>query len=200
MTLRNTHGIQARTIAGRAIAGDATATPARRRARTLRTVGLLGATLQRSSGNRQTSLRLPDAAEQRQRAERHQPADDVHELGADVVAPRRTARRRTRRRTRAPPASTPRRPRHPLIVTTSQAGTISDTNGSWRPAIALSVVAGNAGDGRERQDRRADRAEGDRRRVGDEREAGGVERREAEPHQQRRADRDRACRTRTRPR
>ena len=28
--------------------------------------------------------------------------------------------------------------RHPLIVTTSHAGTMIDTGGSWRPAIALS--------------------------------------------------------------
>ncbi len=37
---------------------------------------------------------------------------------------------------------TPRSPRQPLIVTTSHAGTISETNGSWRPAIALRVLAG----------------------------------------------------------
>src|SRR6185295_585819 len=37
---------------------------------------------------------------------------------------------------------TDRSPRQPLIVTTSQAGTTSDTNGSWRPAIMPSVEAG----------------------------------------------------------
>ena len=37
-----------------------------------------------------------------------------------------------------------RRPRHPLIVTISHAGTISETNGSCRPAIWLSVNAGNS--------------------------------------------------------
>ena len=37
---------------------------------------------------------------------------------------------------------TPRNPRHPLIVTTSQTGTISETNGSWRPAIMPRVWAG----------------------------------------------------------
>ncbi len=37
---------------------------------------------------------------------------------------------------------TPRSPRHPLIVTTSHAGTISETNGSCRPAIMPSVFAG----------------------------------------------------------
>ena len=31
----------------------------------------------------------------------------------------------------------PFKPRQPLIVTTSQAGMISETIGSWRPAIAL---------------------------------------------------------------
>ena len=38
--------------------------------------------------------------------------------------------------------ATPRRPRHPLIVATSHAGTSSDTNGSCRPAMAPSVNAG----------------------------------------------------------
>jgi hypothetical protein len=33
---------------------------------------------------------------------------------------------------------TPRSPLHPLIVTTSQAGTSTDTKGSCRPAMALS--------------------------------------------------------------
>ena len=37
---------------------------------------------------------------------------------------------------------TDRSPRHPLIVATSHAGTSSDTNGSWRPAIMPSVMAG----------------------------------------------------------
>jgi hypothetical protein len=37
---------------------------------------------------------------------------------------------------------TDRSPRHPLIVTTSHAGTISETNGSWRPAIMPMVCAG----------------------------------------------------------
>ncbi len=32
----------------------------------------------------------------------------------------------------------PRSPRQPLIVTTSHAGTMTETNGSCRPAIALS--------------------------------------------------------------
>ena len=116
----------------------------------------------------------------RQRPERREAADDVHELGPDVVAPRRTGRWRTCRRTRARPARRRRSPRHPLIVTTSHAGTSSDTNGSWRPAIALSVMAGMPVTAAERQDRRADGAERDRRGVGDERQAGGVERREAE--------------------
>ena len=48
-----------------------------------------------------------------------------------------------------------------------------------------------SGHGRERQDRRADRAERHRRGVGDEGQAGGVQRREAEPDEQRRPDRDR---------
>ena len=34
---------------------------------------------------------------------------------------------------------TPFNPCHPLIVATSQAGTISETIGNWRPAIALST-------------------------------------------------------------
>src|SRR4051812_45915661 len=37
---------------------------------------------------------------------------------------------------------TPRNPRHPLMVTTSHAGTITDTKGNWRPAIAPRVAAG----------------------------------------------------------
>jgi hypothetical protein len=35
---------------------------------------------------------------------------------------------------------TPISPRHPLIVATSQAGTMIETMGSCRPAIALSVI------------------------------------------------------------
>ena len=38
---------------------------------------------------------------------------------------------------------TPANPRHPLIVTTSHIGMINDTNGSCRPAIALSALAGS---------------------------------------------------------
>ena len=86
---------------------------------------------------------------------------------------------------------TPRSPRQPLIVTTSHAGTISETNGSCRPAIAPSALAGMSVIVAEREDRRADRAERDRRGVGDQRQPGRVERREAETDQQRRADRDR---------
>ena len=37
---------------------------------------------------------------------------------------------------------TPRSPRQPLIVTTSHAGTMSDTNGSWRPAMTPRVCEG----------------------------------------------------------
>jgi hypothetical protein len=37
---------------------------------------------------------------------------------------------------------TPTNPRQPLIVITSHAGMMSDTKGSCRPAIALSVLAG----------------------------------------------------------
>ena len=37
---------------------------------------------------------------------------------------------------------TDRSPRQPLIVTTSHAGTMSETNGSWRPAIIPIVFAG----------------------------------------------------------
>src|SRR5436190_562830 len=37
---------------------------------------------------------------------------------------------------------TPARPLHPLMVTTSHAGTMSDTKGSCRPAIALKAEAG----------------------------------------------------------
>ena len=73
----------------------------------------------------------------------------------------------------------------------SQNGTISEKNGSWRPTIALSAWIVEPGHRRERDDRRAERAEGDGRGVGDEREAGGRERREAEPDQDRRRDRDR---------
>ena len=86
---------------------------------------------------------------------------------------------------------TPANPRHPLIVTTSHIGMINDTNGSCRPAIALSADRGQSRDGREREDRRADRAERNRGSVGDERQSGGVERRESQAHQERRADRDR---------
>jgi len=37
---------------------------------------------------------------------------------------------------------TPRSPRQPLIVTTSHAGTIRDTNGNCLPAIIPNVLAG----------------------------------------------------------
>ena len=85
----------------------------------------------------------------------------------------------------------PCKPRHPLMVTTSHAGTISDTMGSWRPAMALSRSEGIPVTAAERQNRRADGAVRDRRRVGDQRQAGGIERREAEAHQECGGDRHR---------
>ena len=135
--------------------------------------------------------RLPHAQEQRERAQ-----STPGRRRCRRARGRRSCSRRTARCANVPPhtstaGQTPRSPRHPLIVTTSQAGTISDTNGSCRPGHHADRVGRNAGHRRQRQDRRADRAERDRRRVGDERQAGGVERREAQADQQRRADGDR---------
>ena len=67
----------------------------------------------------------------------------------------------------------------------SQNGTINEKNGSCRPTMALSVEQVEPGDAGQRDDRRAERAEGHRRGVGDQRQAGGGERREAQADQHR---------------
>ena len=81
--------------------------------------------------------------------------------------------------------------RKPTKAQISQNGTISEKNGSWRPIMPLSssrsspVTAASAITGVPS----APKATG--RGVGDQRQAGGRERREAEPDQHRGADRDR---------
>ena len=85
-------------------------------------------------------------------------------------------------------------PFQPAKAQISQNGTMSEKNGNCRPTIAprktsgpMPVIACASKPG----DRRAERAVGDRRGVGDQREAGGRERREAEPDQDRAGDGDR---------
>ena len=69
--------------------------------------------------------------------------------------------------------------RKPTKAQISQNGTITEKNGSWRPIMPLSSMQVEPGDRGQRDDRRAERAEGDRRGIGDQRQARGGERREA---------------------
>ena len=64
--------------------------------------------------------------------------------------------------------------RKPTKAQISQNGTISEKNGSWRPIMPRELEQVEPGDGRKRDDRRAERAEGDGRGVGDQAEAGGA--------------------------
>ena len=93
---------------------------------------------------------------------------------------------RSCRRKPASPATRPASPRQPAIAQTIQAGTISEKIGNCRPAIAEISDSSRSADFRQRDDRRAERAERDRRGVGQQRQARGVERREAEADHQRR--------------
>ena len=87
-------GIQARTIERAWSSPDLTAAqPARRAA-----AAVPGPGYSAHARKIPRFARLPPHAEQRQAAERDQPADDVHQLGTDVVAPRETGRWRTIRR------------------------------------------------------------------------------------------------------
>ena len=139
----------------------------------------------------QTSRGLQTRQNSASAHERRQAADDVHELRADVVAPRELddGEHAAADEHRRPDADAGRC--HPLIVTTSQAGTISDTNGSCRPAIALSCIAGRPVTAASVRIGvpMAPNATGAVLAMSD--EAGRVERREPESHQQRRADGDR---------
>ena len=64
-----------------------------------------------------------------------------------------------------------RMPRHPAKAQISQNGTSTEKNGSCRPTMAPSRNGSRPGDVRKPLDRRAERAVGDRRGVGDERQA-----------------------------
>ena len=87
-------------------------------------------------------------------------------------------------------------PRQPTCAATSQNGTIIEKTGNWRPTIALSCCRSSSGDFRERDERRAERAERHGRGVADERELRRLERLEAEPDHQRAADRHRRAEAR----
>ena len=65
-----------------------------------------------------------------------------------------------------------------------------------RPTIALSAQHRQPGHVRQRGDRNADRSEGDRRGVGEQADAGGVERIEAEAGEHRARDRHRRAEAR----
>ena len=86
-------------------------------------------------------------------------------------------------------------PRHPANAQISQNGTITEKNGSCRPTMALSSQQIEAGHALQRDDRRAERAERDRRGVGDERETRRGQRREAEADENGAGDRDRRAET-----
>ena len=87
-------------------------------------------------------------------------------------------------------------PRHPANTQISQNGTISEKNGNCRPTIAPSRNGSRPVTLARPGDRRAERAVGNRRGVGDQRKAGGRERREAEPDQDRAGDGDRRAEAR----
>ena len=104
---------------------------------------------------------------------------------------RSTGRRRTTRRRRPGPARPPASAARCTCTLTMYSGIRHDRNGSWCPHMTLIVSAGMSGDAVERQDRHAQPAVADRRRVGDQAQDRGQERREAEADQDRPADGDR---------
>ena len=86
-------------------------------------------------------------------------------------------------------------PRTPAKAQISQNGTITEKNGSCRPIIAAELQQIEPGHGLQRDHRRAQRAVGDRRGVGDQRQARGGQRREAEADQDGAGDGDRRAET-----
>ena len=141
--------------------------------------------------------RPPPRAEERETSERHQPAHDVHQFRPDEVAPQELHDRK------GSPAHEHSRPRAPKPAPAAHR---DDEPGRYQQRYERQLAPGHRaqkirrdpGDGAERQDRRADRAIRHWGRVRDERQAGRVERREAQPHQECRRDRHRRakpCRT-----
>ena len=140
-------------------------------------------------------FRLPDLQEQGQGDQADQGRGDVrqfvaHEVGGEVLGDGKGA---------GPPPATAgqvsRTPRRPSMMNTSQNGTNSDSSGSCRPVIWPirngSMPVTLPGD----DDRNAEGAEGHRCGVGDQAQAGGVERIEAQAHQQCGGNRDRRAET-----
>ena len=84
-------------------------------------------------------------------------------------------------------------PRQPANAQISQNGTMSEKNGSWRPTMAPRMYRSRPVTAPRADDGRAERPEGHGRRVGDQRQAGGRERREAEPDQDRAGHGDRGA-------
>ena len=173
------HGVQARTHA--------------RRARCRR-----GLSLRLGRRHRPQPFRMPDAQE-----ERHAPRSRPWRRRRRRARGRGSSRRGTAGRRRTSPATriagqTSIMPRKPAKAQTSQNGTRTEKNGSWRPDHGAQVEEVETGHALERDDGRAERAEGHGRGVGDEREARGGERREAEAdedgarHRDRRAEAGRA--------
>ncbi len=138
--------------------------------------------------------RLPDTCEQRQRRDRHQPAGDVDELDTDKVAPEELhdGERATAHDDGGPDPTqaAPAAHRHDKPRGNEKRDERQLTSGH-----CAERRSGNAGDRRERQDRRADRAKGHRGGVGDKRKPRRIERREAKTDEQRRADGDRRAET-----
>ena len=131
--------------------------------------------------------RLPETQQQRQRRHRCHAAGDVGERWPQKLEIRNCTLAKVPPQT-STAGHTPRKPRQPDIVQTIQAGTISENNGNLPAGHRRELHFRQAGHFGERDDRRAERAERHRCRVGDQRQSGGVERREAGADQQRGRD------------
>ena len=77
-----------------------------------------------------------------------------------------------------------RTPRRPSIMNTSQNGTNSDSNGNWRPVMAPILNCVDAGHLSATMIRNPQGTEGDRCGVGNQAQAGGIQRVEAKADQQ----------------
>ena len=145
--------------------------------------------------------RLPDAQEQRPaRPSRRAPRCTSTSHGPWKFETRNCGiGERDARRPGSParPPASPRTRRRPRSARTARC---SEKNGSWRPTIALSSSRSRPVHPCQRDDRRAQRAEGHRRGVGDQREPDAAERREAQADQDARRSPPPACRSRPRPR
>ena len=173
------HGIHARTTSARCM------TRAPPRAAASRLAG--------QQPHRRAASRLE---EQHDRADRRSPTPPRPPATVRGSSRRGTAGSRTTTPATRIAGQTAHMPREPANAQTSQNGTITEKKGSWRPTIALRSCRSSSVTRLQRDDRRPERAERDRRGVGDERQSRGGERREAKADQNRAGDGDRRAETR----